>query len=281
MALSIREVVILHYHFIPMKTIKMLAICNLIAFIIQLTFSQLTQFKLIGNKSVGQVSNEYPSVFAPAGITFAIWGIIYLSLLGFCIFHLLMAYKKNENYPANIIISKIAWLFILNNLATTAWLYFWVNEKIWLCVALIIFQLITLVSIHIRLGIYNSNTTANIKIFTQFPLCIYFGWIAIATIANVSAALVSSSWDGFGLSAIFWTNSMISMATLITVFMVIGRKNIGFGLVVLWAIFGIVLKRKQIDASIYQDVILTAWVAFGIVAASIILNIIRRIKTNN
>lgn len=261
-----------------MKRTTALAIGNLIAFIIQLTLSQLTQFKLIGSKNVGQVSNQYPSVFAPAGITFAIWGIIYLSLFGFCIFHLVMAFKKEETHPANIIVLKIGWLFIINNLATAAWLYFWVNEQIWLCAFLIVLQLTTLVLIHIKLGIYNSNTPDNIKTFTQFPLSIYLGWIAIATIANISAALVSSGWNGFGLSTIFWTNTMVSIATLITVFMVIGKKNIAFGLVVLWALFGIVLKRKQVDAAIYQDVILTAWIAFGVVTACCVLQIFLHFK---
>ena len=41
---------------------------------LHVTLSYFTQFKLINEQDVGQVSDTYESIFTPAGITFAIWG---------------------------------------------------------------------------------------------------------------------------------------------------------------------------------------------------------------
>jgi len=32
------------------------------------------------------VSDSYPNLFAPAGLTFAIWGVIYLALAGYVLY---------------------------------------------------------------------------------------------------------------------------------------------------------------------------------------------------
>jgi hypothetical protein len=79
-----------------MKT-RLLAILNLITLGFQLLMSYLVQTKLFSNQDVGQVSAKYDTVFAPAGITFAIWGLIYTSLLAFCVFHLYKALAKTSS----------------------------------------------------------------------------------------------------------------------------------------------------------------------------------------
>ena len=66
-----------------MRKIQALAIFNLLSLLLHISFSYLTQFKLINTLDVGQVSNKYNSIFTPSGITFAIWGVIYAALLLF------------------------------------------------------------------------------------------------------------------------------------------------------------------------------------------------------
>ena len=40
----------------------------------------------INNRSTGAISDAYPNLFAPAGLTFSIWGLIYLLLAGYVIY---------------------------------------------------------------------------------------------------------------------------------------------------------------------------------------------------
>jgi hypothetical protein len=42
----------------------------------------------LNNFTTGQLSDKYPNLFVPAGITFSIWGIIYLLLPLFVFFSL-------------------------------------------------------------------------------------------------------------------------------------------------------------------------------------------------
>ncbi|TXK47538.1 hypothetical protein FVR03_09085, partial [Pontibacter qinzhouensis] len=128
-----------------MNKTKTLAVLNAIFFLVHLLPSQLTQLKLFNNQTIGDVSSKYPALFTPAGITFAIWGVIYVALAAFCIYHLLKAFKADLNHEANAATRRIGTFFILNNLATGAWTIAWVQEWLLTSVLLMLVQLITLI----------------------------------------------------------------------------------------------------------------------------------------
>ncbi|MEP7374375.1 MAG: hypothetical protein ABI675_13360 [Chitinophagaceae bacterium] len=262
-----------------MKKTQILAILNLLALLIHVTLAYFTQFKVINDQDVGQVSDAYDSIFTPAGITFAIWGVIYTALLFFCIYHIRMAFNQTYTHPANQNVQRIGAWFILNNISAAAWLLVWTKGLIIASMCLIIFQLITLIIINLRLNIHDPHSKIDSKLFTQFPLSIYFGWLTIATIANVSVYLLASGWRGFGLdySPIEWTRIMIGIAVFLCVAVVFARRNVIFGLVIVWALYGIILKRESVNPTIYADVIKTAWVGLGIVGASCMIQFLQNI----
>lgn len=257
---------------------KTLAILNSISLASLLIISYLAQQEWFSDLNVGDVSAKYETIFAPASITFAIWGLIYASLTAFCVFHLIKAFNADETEQANIDLVSIGWLFIINTLATGAWLIAWVNEEIGLSVILILIQLITLVLISIRAHIATPERPLSTKIFTQFPLSIYFAWICVATIANISAYLVSIDWDWFGISDSHWVIIMIGVTTLLSLFIIVVRQNFFFGLVILWALYGIVLKREQVDEIVFHEVINAALAGFITIVIAIIIRLFRSKK---
>ena len=87
------------------------------------------------------------------------------------------------------------------------------------------------------------------KIFLHIPISVYLGWITVATIANVTAVLVTIGWDGFGISEQIWTITVILVATLITIIVLIKRKDFAYSTVIIWALFGIFLKRTATISS--------------------------------
>lgn len=258
-----------------------MAILNLLALLAHITLSYLTQFRLVNNQAVGQVSDKYDSLFTPAGITFAIWGVIYTALLFFCIYHIRMAYRHPFNHAANDAIHRTGVWFMLNNAGAMAWLIVWTKEMIAASAMLIFFQLITLIVINLRVGIHDPHSSVASKTFTQFPLSIYFGWLTIATIANTSVYLVASGWNGFGFNytPIEWTRIMIGVAVFLAVVIVFARRNVFFGLVVIWALYGIILKRQSANAAMYNELIKTAWIGLGIVTMSCIFQLIWNITS--
>lgn len=259
-----------------MKKIQILAFLNLLALAIHIAMAYMIQSGLINEQDTGQVADSYDSLFTPAEITFAVWGVIYTALLIFCIYHLLMSSRRPVSHHANRYTQLIGPWFILNNIAAAAWLFVWTKGMIATSMWLIFFQLITLIIIHLRAGIHDPYSALDSKIFNQFPLSIYFGWLTIAAIANIHIYLIASGWNSFGLkyTPIEWTRIIIGIVVFLTLLVVFTRRNVFFGLVIIWALYGIILKRRSINPDMYKDIIETAWIGLGIVAVSCIIQFI-------
>jgi hypothetical protein len=255
---------------------KGLAVLNAIALGIHIGVSYLSQVRLFAKSTIGEVSDKYPSLFTPAGVTFSIWGLIYLSLIAFVVYHLRMATTKDLDHPANVDLLKIGSLFIVNNLAAVCWVVLWTNELITVSVVFMLIQLVSLMAVHTRLRIHDAKRERASRFFTQYPLSIYFGWISIATIANVSSWLDSISWNGWAVSEINWTLTMIAIAMLLTVWVINKRKNVFFGLVVMWAVVGIYLRYA--DSAPYEQIAFLCKIAVGIILAACIFGLVRNLR---
>ncbi|MBD3749515.1 MAG: hypothetical protein IE931_08470 [Sphingobacteriales bacterium] len=232
-----------------MGKVKKLAWLNFIFFTIACAVANISQLKIFNGQTNADVSNRYPTAFTPAGFTFAIWGLIYLSLFGFTIFHLLKAYREEEQSEANQALSKIGNLFIINNIATTFWVFAFDDEYLLASVILIVIQLITLLLIFIRLELFDRDKSFKNKLFTQFPLSIYFAWLCVANVANIALYLVSIGWDGAPLSGDIWAAALIVIVFLLALFIVLKKHNVFFGLVVLWAVYGILKNHMSFGAT--------------------------------
>lgn len=190
----------------------------------------------INNRSTGEISDAYSNLFAPAGITFSIWGLIYLLLGGYIVYQFL-----NSNKQQKELFKTINPLFTATSIANILWIFTWHYDFIGfsvLIMALLLFLLIKIADI-LRGNQFNPIE----KLFIWAPFSIYFGWITVATIANITVFLVSINWNGFGIAEIIWTNIVLLIGTLIGIVRTRKDKNIAYGLVLVWAYLGILLKH--------------------------------------
>lgn len=259
--------------------VKVSAFFNLLALLFHLAISTLTQMGILTNTNMAQMSAKYDTVFTPAGLTFSIWGLIYLGLISFCFYQLYKAFNNQKTDYSKQLTEKIGYLFIINNISTGLWLLAFLNEYLLISLLLMLIQLSTLILIHLRIYTNNSELSFQSKLLIHTPLSIYFGWISIATIANASAFLKSINWNG-GLDDSLWVVILISIATLLALFMVFIRKNIVFGFVVLWALYGIVLKRQQVNPIEFKFVIIAAYTAFTVILIGLILSLLNVFKSS-
>lgn len=264
-----------------MQQQKSWSVLNLLSLILHITLSYLTQVKMINQQDVGQVSDQFPSLFTPAGFTFGIWGIIYAGLLLLCLYHLVKAYKRDPDHPANVDTRRMGPFFFLVNLATSAWLIVWTRGMVTESLALIAFQLVGLIAIHARLGLYNPLQNASSKLATQVPLSIWLGWISVATIANTSIYLVYKGWDGAGYPATTWMIVMTSVALLLALLMMIVRRNSYFGLVIAWAFFGIIRKLESLDQPGLDTIIKLCWTGIIIIVVVALIRMILNLRMQN
>jgi hypothetical protein len=248
-----------------------LFLLNLLGFVAMVTVNGLANALPINHHTTGELSDSYPNLFVPAGVTFSIWGIIYLLLLAFVIYQWLILLKKKEGK----FIGTLGPWFFFSCLANGSWILAWHYELVFLSLLIMLLLLSCLLVIYQRLQIGLSGAFRAEKFLVHLPFSVYLGWITIATIANVTALLVHLGWNGFGLSQETWTIVMILAGTAITMAVLFTRQDIYFALVIIWALFGIYLKRTSEGVVAYPLIVTTVLVATALVAASIALQLFR------
>ncbi|MEO5995318.1 MAG: hypothetical protein ABIN89_01390 [Chitinophagaceae bacterium] len=252
---------------------KGVAFLHISAFLLVIVLNSLAVFLPLNGKTTGQLSDLYPNLFTPAGLTFSIWSLIYLMLLGFVIYQAIVLFKTQHPSRKKIIL--ISWPFLVNCLANAAWIVAWHFEQVVLSVFIMLILLISLIVIHSRLQLALPAKPLAEKLWLDYPFSLYFGWISIATIANITALLVHLNWNGGGISSPAWTVVMISIGTLLNVYMILFKKNLAFGLVGIWAFYGIILKRHSADDDNINQIIFCAELCISVLAFSIFLQIFR------
>ena len=210
---------------------------NLIALVVVICVNILAvSTTLIGGKVTAQISDQNPTLITPAGYVFSIWSVIYILLAVFVISQLLTSGKEVRE--------KVGWLFIISSILNIVWLFLWQYELLLFSVVIMFLLLITLILIYLRLDVGKPVTRLREKIVFHLPFSVYLGWITIATIANVAAAAVSINWDGFGISPETWAILVLVIALLIAMLILLTRKDIVYGLVIIWALIGIAVKQS-------------------------------------
>ena len=256
------------------RSVLLLAVLNSLGFLGTVIINALANILPINNKTTGELSDQYPNLFVPAGLTFSIWGVIYLLLAIFVIYGLVVAIKKYAQ--KSVFIEKISWLFLVTSILNMAWIFTWHYENVPLSLLVMILLLASLITIYLRLNIGISDAKSYEKYLTHLPFSIYLGWITIATITNVTALLVDIQWNTFGLGEQFWAIAVIIVGVVITLLMLFKRKDIFYCLVVDWALIGILIKRLSVNTVPDQGVIIAAITGLALISIGIIIQLIRR-----
>jgi hypothetical protein len=230
---------------------------NLLLFAGTLVMNYLANALPLNNKNTGELSDSFPNLFVPAGLTFSIWGVIYLLLLIYCVVQFRGADRE--------VISSISWLFGVTCVLNALWIVFWHYGKL-------PFSLLVMLGLLVSL-IYMNFLIRDLPYgIIKATFGIYLGWICIATIANVTALLVNTGWNGFNISQVTWTIVMILAGTLIVGLAVYRLKNPFIGLSVIWAFIGIAIKRHD-D---YRSILIVSIIAMCLVALITIWGFFRK-----
>jgi hypothetical protein len=230
---------------------------NLFLFAGMIVMNYLANALPLNGKTTGELSDAYPNLFVPAGITFSIWGVIYILLIAFCVAQFTTSHQS--------VIAQIGWLFGLSCIFNGLWIVAWHYERLPMSLILMAGLLIALIWINVFIRDLPYG-------LIKAAFGVYLGWICIATIANVTALLVNNGWGGFGITEETWTIIMILVGTLLVSLAIWRLDNPYIGLAVVWAFIGIMIKRSADIRSIF----ITAAVAMVLVAAVLILTFFRK-----
>ena len=128
------------------------------------------------------------TLVAPAGPAFSIWTPIYVGLLAYAVWQAL---------PVNAVRARVrstGWLAAASMVLNAAWLLVTQQGWIWASVVIIVALALTLGTLVERLTHEPAGTTWD-RVLLDGTFGLYLGWVAVATCANITAALVDSGVD--------------------------------------------------------------------------------------
>ena len=249
---------------------------SLVLFSLVIYTNYLANTLPIGGVTTGEVSDLLDNLFTPAGFTFSIWGIIYLSLFIFLISLIIV------NESKKLFISKVLVLFNINCILNISWLFAWHYLIFPLSLIIMLCLLYSLILISKVIKTYHKelNSTYLYNI-TSFSFNLYFGWITVATVANFTGLLVSLEWDGFGISHELWTSFIIVVASTIASITFIKNNAIWYLLPIIWAFSGIYYRHTVNLDNEYPLVINTLLLGITILIILIIYSIFSKKENLN
>jgi len=238
---------------------KLRQILNWLGLVVVIAVNAAANVLPLNGKTTGEISDSIPTLFTPAGYVFSIWSVIYLGLLAFAWYQSQRAQRTAEFQE------RIGYWFFASCIFNSAWIVAWHYEQFPLTLILMLGLLVSLLAIYLRLDIGRRRVSAAESRWVHLPFSIYLGWISVATVANVSTVLYSSGWSGGPLSPEVWTMIMVVVAALLGLAMILLRNDVGFPLVIVWALAGIAVARSAfpliaVTSTASAAVVLLAWV---------------------
>lgn len=220
---------------------RWLRIGVLLIFVGMVAVNALANALPLNGVNTGQVSALYPNLFTPAPYTFGIWGLIYLMLAVYTGFQVLG--RSVAEGPRRKMLTEVAKLFIGTSILNAGWIFAWHYGQMALTAVLMLGLLIGLARIGWLLRTPHCSPVEELAL--RIPFALYFGWITVATVANITVLLVHLQWDGFGIAAPIWTALILTVASVIAAVTMYRIRSVAYGLAVVWAFVGILVRQTS------------------------------------
>lgn len=216
------------------------SLLNWIAFFAVVAVNALANLLPINGYNTGQISAFYPNYFVPAGFTFSIWGLIYLLLLLYTItLTVFAASKQLTAHKAHAYIHAINPWYLFSCFLNIAWILCWHYLQAGASVVVMLCMLYSLLQVFIKGKAMLKSFPLYLQFLLGAPFTVYLGWICVATIANITAYLVKTGWQGGPLQPDIWSAVMMTIAIVLALFILLRFRVAGFSLTVAWALWGI------------------------------------------
>ncbi len=201
----------------------------ILSFVFMMSMNVYANKKPLHGNTTGEISDKYPTLFTPSGFTFSIWGVIYLLLIFFT-----SVFVLDSSQFSNPLLTGV--IFGLSSLMNGIWLNFWHQDK--QIASSVIMFLLLMSLIYVYLLIQDS------PFYITLPISVYLGWIAVATIAQISILLYPFKPSSFKVEVgIFFLELIVGVVLAIVMSFI--YKDWAFALVIIWGYFGIYSKHTS------------------------------------
>lgn len=234
-------------------------IASTLSFVVMLVINGLSNTGFIDGETMKSISMKYENFFTPAGYTFSIWGVIYLSLIVFVGYSIFMAVSKKESLVSDRLLKQ----FTLLNGLNTVWIVVWLNSLPGVALLIMLAMLLVLISILLKERMCLKDSPLISFLVVQWPFSLYLGWIIAAFIANSAAFLTAIGFEGGIFTPEIWTVIMLAVAVLVYLFLLVTRNTRLLNLVGVWALFGIAIKNVDQSEMVFMSAMVGAIIIFA------------------
>lgn len=230
------------------KQIKLFSIINLILCLAMLIINGVAGSKGLFGNTVGEISDSIPNQFTPAGYAFSIWSVIFLSQIILSVSLVIKAFKNEASSFAKQIN-----LYSLLHILNIGWIFCWHSLQFGLSVLVMLALLFVLSKIYL---LNKKQLKPNTNLL-NWSTHLYYGWITVATVANITAFLVHQNVN-LSLTKGTWAAIMVAIATLIYLTMTLKEKAYVFTLVGVWSLIAIAVKQNDGNITVFYTAVISA-----------------------
>jgi len=214
-----------------------------LSYVLMITSNALSTNTAIYTKTNADIANTSPNVYlTPDGLTFAVWGIIYLCATVFVVFQALPSNHDNEALTQIRLPAAAAYLLNAIWLPVFQFEYFFCSEVI-ICAYL---YMLWMVYNKLSPTYLDTSTPLSIKLAVWPAFSTMTAWVTIATLLGVGVTLANNGWKApadFGMAQV-----LIIWGPVLT--LALTRGEWVYSVVTMWALWGIA--RNQSPGSSFN-----------------------------
>lgn len=199
------------------------------------------------------------TLVAPGGPAFAIWSVVYTGLVGLAVWQALPAHREDARQRAT------GWLTAVSLVLNAVWIATVQAGQVELSVLVIVALLVVLVAAFGRL-LQRAPSSRAEAVLVDGTIGLYLGWVSIATVADVAAALRQ---NGVSAGEPAWAVGVLGVATAVGVFTAVrGRGRLAYGAGLAWGLGWVAAARAGAEQNTSTTVAVAAGVAATVVAGT-------------
>lgn len=200
---------------------------------------------LLGGTSIARAAGGALSadatLLAPAGPAFSIWSVVYLGLVLYAVWQALPSQAARDRQR------RVGYWMAASLFLNAAWILSVQAGLLLVSVVVIVALLAVLLAAFAKLLARPGGTTADAVLFDG-TTGLYLGWVMVATVANIAAALVAAGFDGFGWSVHAWGLGMVAVVAVVGCALAVwDRGRFAPALASAWGLVWIGVARLQGD----------------------------------
>lgn len=213
-------------------------LATVLAFLVTMTVNVAANALPINGQLTAEISDRFAVHVVPAGYVFAIWGVIYVFLGAFTTWQALPRNREDAT------LRSLGLLPAASGILNATWVLLFQYEVFVLTVPVMLALLATLIAIHLRLWARRADLHGTPFWVVRVPFSIYLGWITVATIANIAQTLAALGFTGVGVDPALLGAAVLLVGVAIAATFVRRFGDVAYGLVIVWAYAGIVMKEQ-------------------------------------